>query len=314
MAIKKSPKVARIFNCSNCQYFTCKKSDYDKHLSTRKHNVSHVGNDLAIKKSPKVATSYMCCCGKKYETYSGLWRHHKICETQITQITETIQQNSSLASSNEITPELILCVLQQNKELQSLVIEQNKTIQELAKTNQTNNINYNNINSNNKSFNLNFFLNETCKNAMNISDFVNSLKIELDDLVNVGEVGFVNGITNIIVKNLKEMDITQRPVHCTDSKREVLYVKDENKWEKECGNMKLRKAIKSGAFKNSRMLVEFRKKYPDCGKSNSKYADKYNKLVIEAMGGKVICDNGENDLEKENKIIRNIAKEVVIEK
>jgi hypothetical protein len=145
---------------------------------------------------------------------------------------------------------------------------------------------------------------------MNITDFVNSLQIQLSDLENVGEVGFVNGISNIIVKNLKNLDITQRPVHCTDSKRETLYVKDQDKWEKEGEqHAKLRKAVKTVAFKNSKMLPEFRKKYPDCGKSVSKYADQYNKLIIESMGG-----NGNNEEEKENKIIKNIAKNVVIEK
>ena len=178
-----------------------------------------------------------------------------------------------------------------------------------ATTIYNNNSNSNN-NSNNKSFNLNFFLNETCKDAMNITDFVKSLQIQLSDLEKVGEVGFINGISDIIVKNLKNLDVTQRPVHCTDSKREVLYIKDDDKWEKESEeNVKLRKAIKHIAFKNSKMLQEFRKKHPDCGKSDSKYADQYNKLVVEAMGGK-----GDNDKEKENKIIKKIAKEVVIEK
>jgi hypothetical protein len=215
-----------------------------------------------------------------------------------------------VSKNQEITSELILCVLQQNKELQTLVLEQNKTIVELAKTNDYNIINSNNINSNNKSFNLNLFLNETCKDAMNIMDFVDSLKLQLTDLENVGENGFINGISNIIVKNLKGLDVTQRPVHCTDAKREVLYVKDENKWEKETEtNIKLRKAIKRIAHKNSKMLCEFRKEHPDCGKSDSKYSDQYNKLVIEAMGGK-----GNNDIEKEDKIIKNIAKEVIIQK
>jgi len=295
---------AKKFECIVCDYYTCKKSEFIRHLSTRKHSLSHVGNDLELfgnQKNAKNAKPYLCNCGKKYETTSGLWKHKKICLP--------IEEKMVL-KHQEITPELILCVLQQNKELQNLVIEQNKTITELAKNGNTQTINSNNINSNNKSFNLNLFLNETCKDAMNITDFVDSLKIQLSDLENVGEVGFINGISNIIVKNLKGLDITQRPVHCTDSKREVLYVKDENKWEKECqSNMKLRKAIKRIAHKNSKMLSEFRKEHPDCGKSTSKYADQYNKLVVEAMGGR-----GNNDIEKEDKIIKNIAKEVVIQK
>jgi hypothetical protein len=251
-----------------------------------------------MKKSQKVANLYICNCGKKYGSHSGLWKHSKIC----------LQKDNS--AKPEITSELILSVLQQNKELQTLVVEQHKTIVDLSKHGDTNIINSNNVNSNNTSFNLNLFLNETCKDAMNITDFVDSLKIQLSDLENLGKVGFINGISNIIVKNLKVLDVTQRPVHCTDSKREVLYVKDENKWEKENQeNVKIRKAIKRIAHKNSKMLSEFRKKHPDCGKSESKYADQYNKLVVEAMGGK-----GDNDIEKEDKIIKNIAKEVVIQK
>jgi hypothetical protein len=172
-----------------------------------------------------------------------------------------------------------------------------------------NNNNNGNINSN-KTFNLNVFLNEQCKDAMNIMDFVDSLKLQLSDLENVGKHGFVEGISNIIVKNLKALDVHKRPVHCSDSKREVMYVKDENKWEKENDEkLKLRKLIKHIAHKNSKLIPEFRAKYPDCGKSDSVKSDQYNKLVIEAMGG-----SGDNDNEKENKIIKKIAKEVIIDK
>jgi hypothetical protein len=126
----------------------------------------------------------------------------------------------------------------------------------------------------------------------------------------VGEIGYIDGISNIIIKNLKELDITKRPVHCTDKKREVLYIKDEDKWEKEDDqNVKIRSVIKQVAFKNTKLLTKFREKHPDCGKSESKYSDKYNKLIIEAMGGR-----GDDDSEKENKIIQKIAKELVIVK
>jgi transcriptional regulator with PAS, ATPase and Fis domain len=157
---------------------------------------------------------------------------------------------------------------------------------------------------------LQFFLNETCKDAMNIMDFVDSIKLQLSDLEKVGKIGFVEGISSIIVKNLNSLDETKRPIHCTDSKREVMYIKDEDKWEKENEeNKKLRKVIKHVAHKNSKLLPEFKKKYPNCDKSESKYSDKYDKLIIEAMGGK-----GDNDLEKEDKIIRNISKIVTIDK
>jgi hypothetical protein len=141
-------------------------------------------------------------------------------------------------------------------------------------------------------------------------DFVDSLKLQLSDLESVGELGFVDGLSNIIVKNLNALDVHQRPVHCSDKKRDVMYIKDEDKWEKENEDKrKLRKAIKHIAHKNSKLIPEFKIKHPDCGKSDSKYSDQYNKLVIEAMGG-----HGDNDSEKEDKIIRNIAKEVFIDK
>jgi hypothetical protein len=144
---------------------------------------------------------------------------------------------------------------------------------------------------------------------MNIMEFVDSIKLQLSDLESVGEMGYVKGISNIILKNLKALDVTKRPVHCTDKKRETVYIKDEDKWEKDEEKKKIRKIIKKVACKNQRLLPEFKKEHPDCGKYNSKYSDQYNKLVVESMGG-----SGDNDLEKEDKIIRNIAKEVTIDK
>jgi hypothetical protein len=170
-----------------------------------------------------------------------------------------------------------------------------------------NNFLNNNINSNNKTFNLNVFLNETCKDAMNIMDFVDSLNLQMADLESVGKLGYIEGISNIIVKNLKAMEVHKRPVHCSDSKREVVYIKDDNKWEKENQEKtKLRKLIKRVANKNSRLLPQFKELHPEC---DTKYSDQYNKLIIEAMGGL-----GSNDKEKEDKIIHKIAKEVVINK
>ena len=191
------------------------------------------------------------------------------------------------------------------------MIEQNKHMLELAKNSgHHNSHNTNNNTTNNNNFNLNVFLNETCKDAMNIMEFVESVKIQFADLESVGKLGFVEGISSIIVKNLKAMDIHKRPVHCSDSKREVMYIKDEDKWEKENEDKnKLRKAIKHIAQKNSKMIPEFKSKYPDCVYSDSAKSDQYNKLIIEAMGGK-----GDNDSEKENKIIKKLAKELLIYK
>jgi hypothetical protein len=199
--------------------------------------------------------------------------------------------------------------MKENRDLKNMMME---VIKHGTTTtlNTTNNVNSNNITNTHKSFNLTFFLNETCKDAMNIMDFVESIKLQLSDLENVGKVGFVNGISNIIVKNLKALDETQRPVHCTDKKRDVIYVKDEDKWEKEdMEYKKVRKAIKSIAKKNSKLLFEFKEKHPDCIEGDSKHSDKYSKLLVEAYGG-----SNNEDKDNENKIIKNITKEVIIDK
>ena len=302
-------KNAKKFHCENCNFICSKKSNYDKHLLTPKHqNTDKIltNTDAENAENANVTNIFICECGNNYKHRQSLFNHKKKCH--ILNINNEELNTEDL--NNEITPELIMCVLQQNKELQKMLIEQGKTIMELSKNSSNTNISNNNINSHNKTFNLQFFLNETCKDAMNIMDFVDSIKLQLSDLENVGKLGYVDGISKIIVSNLNSLDETKRPVHCTDSKREVMYVKDEDKWEKENEEKKkLRKAIKHIAHKNSKLLRDFKTKHPDCEKSDSKFSDQYNKLIIEAMGGK-----GDNDLEKEDKIIKNIAKEVTIDK
>ena len=164
-------------------------------------------------------------------------------------------------------------------------------------------------NSHNKAFNLNLFLNETCKDAMNISDFLDSIQLQLSDLEKMEEIGFVQGISNIIIRNLNALDVSKRPIHCTDKKRETIYIKDQGVWEKDEENTKIRGFVKKVAGKNARLLQVFKEKHPDYNQYHSKYSTQYNKLIIEAFGGK-----GDNDLEKEDKIIRNITKNIVVEK
>jgi hypothetical protein len=290
-----------IYSCIICDFKTSNKKDYNRHLQTKKH-LSNISQCKLIK------TSHDCKCGKTYKDYSGLWRHKKRGDCiQLNKINESNQ----LQISPELTPELILTLIKQNSEFQNLLLEQNKTIIELSKNNQVTNYNTNtnNNNSHNKTFNLQFFLNETCKDAMNITDFVDSLKLQLSDLEGVGELGYVEGISNIIVRNLNELDVTQRPVHCTDKKRETIYIKDENKWEKDEENKKMHKFVKKVADKNARLLLKFKEKYPDYKKSSSPLSDQYNKILIESMGG-----SGDNDFEKEEKIIKKIAKRVFVEK
>ena len=304
-----APKNAKKFRCENCDFVCYKKSNYDKHLLTSKHqNTDKIltNTDAENAENAVVTNIFICECGNNYKHRQSLFNHKKKCQ----HLNINNEEINTEDLKNEITPELIMSVLQQNKELQKMLIEQGKTIMELSKNSSNTNISNNNINSHNKTFNLQFFLNETCKDAMNIMDFVDSIKLQLCDLENVGKLGFVEGISKIIVSNLNSLDETKRPVHCTDTKREIMYVKDEDKWEKENETkQKMRKVIKHVTHKNSKLLKEFKTKYPGCEKSESKFSTAYDKLIIEAMGGK-----GDNDLEKEDKIIKNIAKNVTIDK
>lgn len=311
LAIEKIAKNRKVYRCEYCDYSTSNCFDFNKHTKTIKHSQSGLSmaiDDFSMVCDKKIATkSFQCLtCNKVYKDNSGLWKHKKKCSP----CRKTEDDHKLAVLTNQITPELVLSVLQQNKELTDLVLEQNKTIMEMAKNTQYSTINSNNINSNNKTFNLNVFLNETCKDAMNMTDFVDSLQLQLSDLENVGKLGFVEGISNIIVKHLQALDIHKRPVHCADKKREIIYIKDENKWERDSAEKnKMRKVIKRVVFKNQRLLPKFKEAHPGCNFSESQYSDQYSKLVIEAMGGM-----GNTETEKENQIIKNIAKEVVIDK
>jgi hypothetical protein len=292
--------------CDFCNYGTSKKSSIDKHYSTAQHKIRTNTTEML----PKVAIDYSCECGKKYKHTSSLWNHKQKCQF----ITKPVISNTTESSNNNdfvFDKEFVISIMKQNAELQNQMMEQhNQMLEQQNKMLEVIKNGTHNTNSYNKTFNLQFFLNETCKNAMNITDFVDSIQLQLSDLENMGDVGFVSGMSNIIIKNLKDMEVHERPLHCTDIKREVLYVKDEDKWDKETdGNPKIRSAIKHIAKKNTRQLSDFKNKYPDCIKSHSKHSDKYNKLIIEAMGGK-----GDNDAEKEDKIIKKVAKEVIVEK
>jgi Txe/YoeB family toxin of Txe-Axe toxin-antitoxin module len=291
MEIAKSQKKRTEYFCEKCDYHTFNKFDYVKHTQT----IKHIGNVLEITETAKSQKSqnnkFICACGKQYLTNAGLWKHNKTCNTS----SDTQNNNSNEPTDKE----LIMLLIKDNSEFKNMMMEVLK--------NGTHNTNTNSLN---KTFNLQFFLNETCKNAMNIMEFVESIQLQLSDLEKVGEQGYVEGISNIIINNLKGLDVTQRPIHCTDKKREVLYVKDEDLWQKEDDqNKKVRTAIKKISDKNMKLIPHFQKMHPDCNKSTSKVADKYNTIIYESMGGK-----GDNIIEKENKIITNISKQVIVEK
>ena len=286
--------------CEICDYKCFKKYNWDKHLLTAKHQHITNGNNMETENGKKWQNN--CCeiCNKEFKTRSGLWKHNKICKIV----------NTNYANNNEPNDkELMMMMLKDNSELKKMMLEQSTIMMKVLENGTTtNNINTT-TNSHNKTFNLNFFLNETCKDAMNINDFVESIKFQLSDLERVGELGYIEGISNIIVKNLKDLDITQRPVHCTDKKRETMYIKDEDKWEKDEEQKKTRKMIRTVTVKNARMLPKFKEAHPDCITSASRFSDQYNNIIMEAMGGM-----GENEFEKEEKIIKRVSKEVIVGK
>jgi hypothetical protein len=303
MIINPNTKEQYKYFCNKCNFGTNKKSN----IRTHEQSLKHV-NPPSITPNGEKKNTKMCeTCSKVYKDNSGLWRHRQ-------------KGNCSANNISQIlNPEIIMNIIHQNGEFKEMLMEQNKQNNELHKqilelckntTITNNNTTNSTINSHNKIFNLQFFLNDTCKNAMNLTDFVHSLQINLKDLESVGELGFVNGLSKLIINGLNNLEECERPVHCSDLKRESMYIKEDNKWEKEdAENTKMKKALKQIAHKNTKMLPVWKAKNPDYKRSESHLSDKYSHMVIEAMGG-----SGDNDEEKANKIIRKIAKEVTIKK
>lgn len=293
-------KVALKFYCHTCDYNTDRKSSFDKHLLTSKHIKLTKVNTFSNKCCEIVAPSnnMLTCdnCNKDFKSRVGLWKHKKKCS-----LTEG---NCELSDKD-----LIMALIKDNSELKNLIF---KVIEkESSSINNTNNNSHNTNHSHNKTFNLSFYLNETCKDAINIGDFVKSIKVQLEDLENTGRLGYVDGVSDIIINNLNSIDTHKRPIHCTDEKREVLYIKNDGEWVKEVENKPiLTKAIKTIANENIKAISEWKKTYPDCVDADSKKNNLYLKIVSNSMSG-----GSKEECEKNyNKIIRNIAKETVIDK
>ena len=287
---KKIPKNPICYSCEKCDYNTSNKKDYNKHLNTVKHN----GNKLEALGNPKIPIS---CgqCDKVYQTSAGLWKHKQKCGQKIEETDKTTTSN--------VTPELVIEIIKQNQEFKNLLIEQSKQIIELSK----NVGNNNNNNSHNKTFNLQFFLNETCKDAMNLTDFINSIVLTVSDLDNIGEIGLAKGVANRVVSGLNLLGENKRPIHCTDLKREVMYVKDENKWQKDVNKEKMRHLIKKMNRKLKPLLVEFMKNHNKTYQTDSEII-KHQQKIGEIVGG------NKDETTNEDEIIRNISKNVTISK
>ena len=302
-----TPKNAELFTCHKCDFLCSKMSDYMRHISTRKHKRLTNANDF----TPKNAT-FKCMCGKKYKHMSSLCKHKRMCSTEyninynIENINDVEKHINEIETNKTDTNviNMIMEVVKQNSEFKELLMEQNKHIIELTSKPSINN-------TTNNSFNLNFFLNETCKDALNITDFVSQLKLGIKDLEETGRLGYAEGISKIFINGLKQLDISQRPLHCSDIKRETIYIKDENQWSKETDeNVILTNAIRSVAHKNIQQIPVWAQRHPEYKDISSKYNDKYMKLVSEAMPGSTREESDKNY----KKIVRNIMKESVIEK
>ena len=323
-----SKKVPKFF-CKKCDYKCFKQSVFDKHLSTQKHIM--LTNDY-----PKnVPSVYLCKCGKEFKHKQSLCRHKKLCmNTDVLSIENSKQKEPTKHCNIDST--IILQLLKENSEFKQLLFEQQKQNQEQQKYHQeqlmqvqteNNQLqkqlldvvkdgklgNTNNIinNNNNQRFNLNFFLNEQCKDAMNIEDFIDSLQLELEDLTETKRLGFVQGISRIFTNKLQELDIYSRPLHCTDIKRETVYIKDDNQWEKDNHNKdKLKSIVNKVANKNYRQLSKWQEKHPNYLTMDTQDCDDFMDISCKALGGK----NSNEDDKFKQRIMKNVLKEVTLDK
>jgi len=354
METKNTGRNHKNFNCIKCDYYTVRITDYNKHLSTRKHIFNHMETVLSKMETEKssafvcekcnysttvirdyekhkntkkhllkvtdnsVCNNNICECGKEFSNRSGLWKHKQKCEST----TQSVKKENDEMPENKVTSDLFLQAINRTNELQEAFLEQNRELQNklLEKENyiieQNNKLlelsgkpTYNTINNN--QFNLNVYLNETCKDAMNIVDFVNSLKLTIEDFETTGRLGFVEGISRIFIKELKNMEIEKLPIHCTDLKRETLYIKDNDKWEKENDEKRRFKwAINKVAQLNLNQIQNWQLAYPESVVNNTPANEKFTELALVALGGR-----GEEQENKfREKIMKNVLKEVVLDK
>ena len=286
--------------CEYCDY-TCRcMSEWTRHTTTRKH-VNSVSDSQKNQQN-----EYKCGeCDKTYKHRQSLFTHKKRCQVQVNSIVlENAKTTDIMIESKpnmeQISNEMVMKLIDQNNELQKQIIEMSK---QSAIVN-------NNITNNNQ-FNLNMFLNETCKDALNIDDFMNSLELTVEDLEQTGKLGFVQGITRIFLKGLRDLDVTQRPFHCTDTKRETVYVKDQDKWEKESDKKtKMKQALNQAVRKNLKLISLWREEHPDYLKSNTQDNDDYIKISLNSLGSEYEDEQQRMD----EKIIRNVLREVILDK
>uniref|UniRef100_A0A6C0J3X6 C2H2-type domain-containing protein n=1 Tax=viral metagenome TaxID=1070528 RepID=A0A6C0J3X6_9ZZZZ len=317
----KMPKNAKIYICEHCNFKCSKQSNYSVHILTAKHQLLTNPNEKMLKN----AKIFICSCGKEYKHSSTLCSHKKKCryvDNIDDDISGEIQNSISEPPSNAST---VLRLLKQNDEFKELMVEQHSAVVALQKQNMElnkklidvvkdgtiiNNNTTNNNTTNNNQFNLNFFLNDTCKDAMNITDFLGNLDVQLDELEYIGHHGYVNGMTKMIMERLKEMDVTKRPIHCTDVKRETMYIKDKDEWCKDTDELvKLRRILNSISMNNYRTVPAWQTAHPD-----SEVMDSRNYNFCYKMMQLILGDVEDEQIRLDNKIIKTIAKDLFVNK
>ncbi len=319
---KSNEKNATIFSCESCDFKCSKFSNFNTHLLTSKHKRL----TTSCQKMPKNATILECICGKNYKHLSSLCKHKKICsDVNKYNMLPKNKNNSNLESDTESDSDsdsgigkkdslennkLVEYLINENKEFKNLIMELIKKDATNTSIN-SNNTNTNNTNNTNNSFNLQVFLNDKCKGAMNMSEFVDTIKMQLSDLENFAHVDYADGVSKILLKNLNNLDTYLRPIHCSDSKRETIYIKENNCWTKEEDDKSsLKTAIKQVAFKNIKQINEWVKENPGCQDPRTKQNVKYNKIVMNSMSGGTVEEQKDNI----EKIVKNVIKAVTIEK
>ena len=303
METKKSLKKSPFFSCKVCDYNTCKKSDYEKHVSTRKHDAMVSMETKETKKSPKVAQHNMCNkCKKMYKTRAGLWKHDKKCKKDKNLVLHDTENGAVLGNTERemnqvVTKDMFMELINDNKEMIKIIKDQQDQIKSMIpKIGNT-------INNTTNNFNLNVFLNEQCKDAININEFIKSLKITLEDLYFTRKNGITQGISNLMINGLKELDVYKRPIHCTDFKRDIVYIKEHDKWEKDNNNTIMKKTIERVANKQRNKISDWVDLHPNWiedEKLQYEYLTILNKIT----------EPFEDDDKIEKKIIKNIAREV----
>ena len=307
MTSKKTPKNAEKFVCEKCAFVCCKKSDYDRHLTTGKHKRLTNTAKILPEKTPN---EYDCVCGKSYKHRQSYFNHKKSCE--FVEEKEKEEEEKTIAqNSGGIDKELVMLLVKNQNDLQNLVV--NEIIPKIGNTNtMTNSHNNNNTtNNNNNKFNMNIYLNEKCKDAMTLSDFIDNLQISDEDFETTRTEGIISGLTDIFTKELRNLDVRKLPIHCSDIRRETFYIKEENEWVKDDGKKSiLSRAIDKAKGKANKFLPVWIDDHQNCWKSESPYHTEWMNVITMRFG------DGDPKFNEKNtkKIIKNIANEVLIDK